>query len=95
MNTERNKVTILLYDISNGMASSLSPMFLGKQIEGIWHTGLVVYGNEYYYGGGVCVGVPKVTIYIMINFLIFKVHTIWNTRKRNSLRRNRNSIRNI
>jgi len=64
MNIEKNKVVILLYDISNGMARSLSPMFLGKLIEGIWHTGLVVYGNEYYYGGGVCVGTPKVIIKI-------------------------------
>ncbi|KAH9728862.1 DUF862 domain-containing protein [Citrus sinensis] len=33
--------------------------FLGKAIEGIWHTGIVVYGNEYYFGGGIqhdCVG---------------------------------------
>uniref|UniRef100_A0A2P2M4F0 PPPDE domain-containing protein n=1 Tax=Rhizophora mucronata TaxID=61149 RepID=A0A2P2M4F0_RHIMU len=27
--------------------------FLGKAIEGIWHTGVVVYGNEYYFGGGI------------------------------------------
>ncbi|XVE72778.1 hypothetical protein DITRI_Ditri11bG0065800 [Diplodiscus trichospermus] len=27
--------------------------FLGKVIEGIWHTGVVVYGNEYYFGGGI------------------------------------------
>ncbi|MBA0686322.1 hypothetical protein Gotri_018451 [Gossypium trilobum] len=26
---------------------------LGKPIEGIWHTGVVVYGNEYYFGGGI------------------------------------------
>lgn len=56
----KNKVTLLVYDISNGMAKSLSPMFLGKTIEGVWHTGVVVYGNEYYYGGGICIGVPKV-----------------------------------
>lgn len=34
-----------------GMAAQLSPMFLGKRIEGIWHTGVVVYGREYTYGG--------------------------------------------
>jgi hypothetical protein len=60
MNNDKFEVTLYLYDISNGMAKSFSPMFLGKTIEGIWHTGLVVYGNEYYYGGGVCVGFPKV-----------------------------------
>ena len=60
MNSEKTNVKVYLYDISNGMAKSLSPMFLGKTIEGVWHTGLVVYGNEYYYGGGVCRGTPKV-----------------------------------
>ncbi|KAH7306395.1 hypothetical protein KP509_22G009100 [Ceratopteris richardii] len=31
----------------------MSSTFLGKVIEGIWHTGIVVYGYEYYFGGGV------------------------------------------
>jgi hypothetical protein len=43
-----------------GMAKTMSPMFLGKMIEGVWHTGLVVYNKEYYFGGGVCVDKPKV-----------------------------------
>lgn len=25
-------------------------MLLGRQIEGVWHTGVVVYGREYFYG---------------------------------------------
>jgi hypothetical protein len=24
---------------------------IGKQINGVWHTGIVVYGEEYYFGG--------------------------------------------
>jgi hypothetical protein len=61
MNSENKfQVSIYLYDITNGMARSFSPMILGKTIEGVWHTALVVYGNEYFYGGGVCVGAPKV-----------------------------------
>lgn len=35
------------------MAKSMSQMFLGKQIDGIWHSGIVVYGFEYFYGGGI------------------------------------------
>ncbi|XP_074363531.1 uncharacterized protein LOC141704117 [Apium graveolens] len=35
------------------MARQLSMTFLGKVIEGIWHTGIVVYGTEYYFSGGV------------------------------------------
>lgn len=56
---EKYKVVVHLYDLSGGMAKVFSPMFLGKQIEGIWHTGIFVYGKEYYYGGGICVGEPK------------------------------------
>ena len=29
-------------------------MLLGKHIEGIWHTSLIVYGKEYYFGKGIC-----------------------------------------
>ncbi|XP_064394250.1 desumoylating isopeptidase 1-like [Halichondria panicea] len=46
-----NKVQVYIYDLSRGLAAQLSPLFLGKQINGIWHTGVVVYGMEYFYGG--------------------------------------------
>ncbi|WZZ01021.1 hypothetical protein YC2023_073349 [Brassica napus] len=36
-----------------GLARQLSASFLGKVIEGVWHTGIVVYGNEYFFGGGI------------------------------------------
>ncbi|GAB2214543.1 hypothetical protein Droror1_Dr00018894 [Drosera rotundifolia] len=47
------RVTLNVYDLSQGLARQLSTSFLGKSIEAIWHTGLVVYGNEYYFGGGI------------------------------------------
>ncbi|KAJ4968977.1 hypothetical protein NE237_015678 [Protea cynaroides] len=47
------KVTLNVYDLSQGLARQLSTTFLGKAIEGIWHTGIVVHGNEYYFGGGI------------------------------------------
>lgn len=47
------KVCLNVYDLSQGLARQLSTTFLGKAIEGIWHTGVVVYGNEYYFGGGI------------------------------------------
>eukprot|EP00030_Apusomonadida_sp_AF-17_P001264 a181480_39.p1 GENE.a181480_39~~a181480_39.p1 ORF type:complete len:468 (-),score=149.01 a181480_39:28-1374(-) len=56
-------VTLHVYDLSNGMARMLSPMFLGKQVEGIWHTGIVVYDEEHYFGGGLQIGRPGKTPY--------------------------------
>lgn len=32
-------VHLHLYDLTQGMASALSPILLGKQLAGIWHTG--------------------------------------------------------
>lgn len=53
MAEEGHRVTLNVYDLSQGLARQLSTSFLGKAIEGIWHTGIVVYGNEYYFGGGI------------------------------------------
>lgn len=46
-------VQLHVYDLSQGLAKQLSAAFLGKTIEGIWHTGVVAYGTEYYFGGGI------------------------------------------
>lgn len=53
MAEEGYRVSLNVYDLSQGLARQLSTSFLGKAIEGIWHTGVVVYGNEYYFGGGI------------------------------------------
>ncbi|PIA35996.1 hypothetical protein AQUCO_03400117v1 [Aquilegia coerulea] len=53
MAEDGHKVSLNVYDLSQGLARQLSTTFLGKTIEGIWHTGVVVYGNEYYFGGGI------------------------------------------
>ncbi|PFH34147.1 UBA/TS-N domain-containing protein [Besnoitia besnoiti] len=55
----RWSVQLRVYDLSRGMARQMSPMLLGRQIDGIWHTGVVVYGIEYFYGGGVCCLPPE------------------------------------
>ena len=36
-----------------GMAAQLSTALLGKRVEGVWHTGLLVYGKEFFFGGGI------------------------------------------
>ncbi|KAA3681445.1 uncharacterized protein DEA37_0008469 [Paragonimus westermani] len=44
-------VYLYVYDLSFGMARTLGSTFLGKHIEGIWHTSVVVHNKEYFYGG--------------------------------------------
>lgn len=47
-------VKLHLYDLSNGMARNMSLSIIGKQLDGIWHSGIAVFGIEYFYGGGIC-----------------------------------------
>ncbi|KAM7276298.1 hypothetical protein ACFE04_018164 [Oxalis oulophora] len=63
MAEESYKVTLNVYDLSRGMAKQFSAPFLGKVIEGIWHTGIVVYGNEYFFSGGIVYELPGRTPY--------------------------------
>lgn len=53
-------VDLYLYDISNGMAKTLSTFLLGNYIEAIYHSAIVVHGVEFFFGGGICNGVPEV-----------------------------------
>ncbi|KAJ4784382.1 hypothetical protein LUZ62_035628 [Rhynchospora pubera] len=53
MEEEGYPVKLNVYDLSQGLASQLSTTFLGKAIEAIWHTGVVIYGREYYFGAGI------------------------------------------
>lgn len=55
------KVYLYIYDLTSGMAKSLSPMLIGRTIEGIWHTAIVAYGSEYFFGDGICKEVPETT----------------------------------
>jgi hypothetical protein len=57
------KVTLSLYDITNGLAKSMSMMFIGQQVDAVYHSSIVVYGKEYYFGGGLCEDVPDHTPY--------------------------------
>ena len=56
-------VTLHIYDLSQGMAESMSEAMLGKRIDGIWHTGVVVYDQEFYFSGGICSDPVGVTPY--------------------------------
>jgi hypothetical protein len=48
-------VHLYIYDLSRGLARSLSQGLIGRQIDGIWHTSVVCYGYEIYYGQGIFV----------------------------------------
>ncbi|KAI9058199.1 DUF862-domain-containing protein [Trametes sanguinea] len=52
------KVQLYVYDLSNGLAKTLSRQLTGRQIDGIWHTSVVVFGKEIFYGQGICITQP-------------------------------------
>ena len=47
------RVVLHIYDLSNGLAKTMSQSFLGKQIDGVWHTGVVCVGKAFFFGGGI------------------------------------------
>ncbi|KIJ62739.1 hypothetical protein HYDPIDRAFT_30327 [Hydnomerulius pinastri MD-312] len=51
-------VKLYIYDLSNGLAQQLSVQLTGRQIEGIWHTSVVVFDKEIFYGQGISVTQP-------------------------------------
>ena len=46
------QVEVRAYDISMGMARTMSGM-VGLNYDAIYHTGIHVFGKEYFFGGGV------------------------------------------
>lgn len=39
------KIELAVYDLSNGLAAQMSQAILGQYIEGIWHTGVIVFNR--------------------------------------------------
>ena len=46
-------VWLYQYDLTNGVGPKICKFMTGIEIEGVWHTSLVVYGCEYFFGGGI------------------------------------------
>jgi len=58
---DASKVSLYLYDLSQGLAKNLSQALTGTQIDGIWHTSVVVFQREYYFGQGILSAMPGTT----------------------------------
>lgn len=63
----KTTVEVYIYDLSKGIAAMMSRFVIGRHVEGIWHTAIVVYGREYFFGpsgiqscrpGGTVLGEP-------------------------------------
>ncbi|KAL8293100.1 hypothetical protein RQP46_000794 [Phenoliferia psychrophenolica] len=54
-------IELYVYDLSNGMAKSFGRALTGTDIEGIWHTSLVLFGMEVFYGQGISIISPPGT----------------------------------
>ncbi|CAI5477470.1 unnamed protein product [Closterium sp. Yama58-4] len=53
-----HSVVLHVYDLSHGLARQLSQTLLGTAIDAVYHTGVVAYGTEYWFGAGIQRGVP-------------------------------------
>ncbi len=47
-----------MYDLSHGLAAQMSQALLGRHVEAVWHTAVVVFGREWYFGAGVQSAAP-------------------------------------
>ncbi|KAJ1017790.1 hypothetical protein NDA16_005107 [Ustilago loliicola] len=51
-------VKLYVYDLSRGMARQMSLPLTGRQIDGIWHTSIVAWDREYFFGQGISIVYP-------------------------------------
>lgn len=49
------EVFLRVYDLSGGMAKVFSESLIGFKVDGIWHTSIEIFGNEYYFQNGLLV----------------------------------------
>lgn len=56
-------VYLRVYDMSKGMARILSKQIVGFQVDGVWHTSIETYGNEYFFHGGLVVQKAGTTMF--------------------------------
>lgn len=57
---KRQPVEVLMYDVSKGFAAKWTPILMGKKVQAV-HTGVLVYGSEYWCGGKIYRSDPPCT----------------------------------
>lgn len=77
--TGRRKVPVYLYmyDLSKGFAQLLSPWVLGDGLHHIWHTGVVVFGKEYFFAKDAVWDHPGKTDFGVPTKEVFIGYTLW------------------
>eukprot|EP00397_Hematodinium_sp_SG-2012_P015569 GEMP01015858.1.p1 GENE.GEMP01015858.1~~GEMP01015858.1.p1 ORF type:complete len:711 (+),score=105.61 GEMP01015858.1:53-2134(+) len=63
LNRQEVDVELWLYDLTGGKLSWASSFLLGKKVEGIWHSSIVVFGKEYWFGGRCFESLPGSTAF--------------------------------
>ncbi|GAA5870940.1 hypothetical protein JCM3774_003485 [Rhodotorula dairenensis] len=61
MGADGEQIQLYIYDLSNGLAAMWGRSLTGQDVEGIWHTSLVLYGMEVFFGQGVSIVSPPGT----------------------------------
>lgn len=51
-------VELYIYDLSGGLAHQFSGSLLGRQLDAVYHTSIVVHGKEHFFGHGISVTAP-------------------------------------
>lgn len=74
---KHSEVRIRLYDLVKGMAPRVSPWLLGREVEGIWHTGVVAFGQEYFFTRDCCCEVSGKSSFGSPKKELHVGHTLW------------------
>lgn len=54
-------VKVHAYDLTGGLARQMSMQIIGKQMDAVYHTGIVAFGKEWWFGGGLSSAPPGTT----------------------------------
>ncbi|EOB11587.1 hypothetical protein NBO_1039g0002 [Nosema bombycis CQ1] len=60
---ETNKVILRVYDIGNEAITKTISLMIGKEIKGIFHTSVEVFGSEFYFQNKITMSLPNKTTF--------------------------------